>query len=256
MLSDRLSNVQRALQANGFTLANYILEVLTNPEYAKEQRESVIQNARPICAALCSIKATSVFPWVWQVAEDKLAEEVLELSQVANGLHLNASQCTSQFLEGSFMKETAQKIYTKGPYIHRLIHRLLDANPSRRRVATLPDSEVMPHEILEEFEGDLQVGDLEETSPIQHEDLNCQSRKEKRTCAHNTALMDIVKSFYFNHVVVYDVFVYRRQLLSSAYCCKAPTNLVTTFRPFSAYFFTLPIHQRKLLKPLRTLVYP
>ena len=214
MLLDRLSNVQSVLQANGFTLANYVLEVLTNPEYAKEQRDSVIQNARPICAALCSIEVASVFPWVWQVAEDKLAEEILELSQVRNGLHFNASRCTSQFLEGSFMKETAQKIYTKGPFIHRLIRRLLDANPLRRRVATLPDSKVMPHKILEEFEGDL--GDLEGTSPIQHDDSNSRSRKEKRSCARNMALMDIVRTFHLS-VVVSDDFGYRRQSLSSAY---------------------------------------
>jgi hypothetical protein len=111
-------------------LADYILEVLANPEYAKESQDSVIQNVRPICAALCLIKAASVFPWVRQVAEDKLVEEILELLQVGNGLHFNASQCTLQFLEGSFIKETMQKIHTKGPYIHCLIYRLLDANPS------------------------------------------------------------------------------------------------------------------------------
>jgi hypothetical protein len=214
MLLDHLSNVKYILQANGFTLADYILEVLANPEYAKELQESVIQNARPICAALCSIEAASIFSWVWQVAEDKLAEEILELSQVGNGLHFNASRCISQFLEGSFMKETAQKIHAKGPYIHHLIHRLLDANPLCRRIATLADSEVMQHEILEEFQGDL--GDLEGTLPIQHEDLNCQSQKEKHSCACNMALMDIVRTFYFS-VIVSDDFGYRRQLLSLAY---------------------------------------
>ena len=108
-------------------------------------------NARLICTTLCSIEACPVFPWVWQVAEDKLGKEILELSQVGNGLHFNASQCASWFVEGSFMKGTAWKIHMKGPYIHHLIDRLLNANPLSQWVAPLCDSKVTQHDILDEF---------------------------------------------------------------------------------------------------------
>jgi len=60
MFSTRVSNIWKALKDNGFTLSTYIEKVLESPDGALEERESLISNAQPICAALCSIDASGV----------------------------------------------------------------------------------------------------------------------------------------------------------------------------------------------------
>ena len=84
MSAESISNVKLLLQDNGFTLADFVLQVLADPGSNSEDRESLIQHVTSIlCAALYSIERVHVpiFSWLWQM---------LELSQIKTGLHFNA----------------------------------------------------------------------------------------------------------------------------------------------------------------------
>jgi hypothetical protein len=176
MFSTCVSNIRKALKDNGFTLSTYIEKVLESPEGALEEQESLISNAQLICAALCSIDTLGVFGMMVLMVSERLSREILGLSQVKGGLHFNAAHCTSKYIEGSFMEETAQTIQKNAPYTWQMIQQLLDANTSRRRIQPEAcDPEVMDKEILAEFERDL--GDIEMESEVNDEDgLACRKR--------------------------------------------------------------------------------
>ena len=194
-LNERLSNVDIVLEDNNFTLATYLSEVLARPDHP--QHESVILNATPICQAICSIERNAVFSWAWSVVEDVLVNEICALSQKESGLHFNALQCTSKDLDGSFMKETSQKIRQKGPNIWRLMTRLLDANADLRRRIQPSASELdalfddSDNEIFAAFDIERGLGGaLEEWSGESEDTKSSTQRKKER----NTALIAIVKS--------------------------------------------------------------
>jgi hypothetical protein len=179
MFSTCVSNIRKALKDNRFTLSTYIEKVLESPEGTLEEWESFISNAQPICAALCSIDTLGVFGMMVLMVSEILSTEILGLSQIGGGLHFNAAHCTSKYIEGSFMEETAQTIQKNAPYTWQMIQQCLDANPSRCRIQPEAcDPEVMDKEILAEFECDL--GDIEMEDGVGDGDgLACRKRRRR-----------------------------------------------------------------------------
>jgi len=183
MLAERLLNVKNDLRDNDFTLADYLLEVLATSDQANEERQSVVHNAVSICEALLSIESAGLFTWLWQKVEEKLVGEMTALTHVKAGLHFNASHCTSQFLEGSdsFTEEISRKIRANGPLVWRLVQRLLDAQPERRRAA--PRHDVTWEDIEAELGEDLgELGD-------NRDEMNTSDGQGSRAETLNTALL-------------------------------------------------------------------
>ena len=63
MHAEHIFNVKQSLRDNGFTLADFVLQILADP--GSEDRESLIQHATSICAALYSIDGAHVLIFGW-----------------------------------------------------------------------------------------------------------------------------------------------------------------------------------------------
>jgi hypothetical protein len=157
MFSTHVSNIQKALKDNGFTLSTYVEKVLESLEGTLEQWESLISNAQPICAALCSIDTSGVFGMMVLMVSERLSTEILGLSQVGGGLHFNANTVYQNTLKAHLRRRLHRQYRKCSIY---LIQQLLNANPSWCQIhSEACDLEVMDEEILAEFECDL--GDIE-----------------------------------------------------------------------------------------------
>jgi hypothetical protein len=70
----------------------------------------------------------TLFDWSFKVVQEKLCNEVVELSAESNGLHFTIAKATSQYLEGSFMQMAAKTMLEKAPSVWKIVESLLDAN--------------------------------------------------------------------------------------------------------------------------------
>jgi hypothetical protein len=99
-------------------------------------RDLLAEQAVSVCEDLYYFLSSQsrVVSWAAGVAKKVLCAEVVELTQPQHRLQFNASNATSKYLEGSFIQEAAAKMQKYAPGLWDLVHSLLNANQSYRRV--------------------------------------------------------------------------------------------------------------------------
>ena len=198
-LEQWLNNVFKSLDQNRFTIPMLIRSVLESS--SSYHRDSLLFRAPSICSDLLAYNHTgAIFSWTFETVKSKLCQELVALTDNDSGLHFNASKTSSDYLEGSFMQITAQKIKHSAPFLWDLVYNLLDANPSHRRamVHNLDDAKIIEGLATVE-EGDLgEIGGDDEMDV--REDIDKQEVKAKkrhiRTALRNAALLVIVSRSY------------------------------------------------------------
>lgn len=208
------------LSENDLTLDHTFVDALlrsTSPQHRSTQ-EALQRCAQDICAVLLSAPSTHyvVEMWALGTATDMLSRELAELSKPAAGFHFNAANAAPEQLGSAFISRMQQRMKIHAPHLWNLTSKLLDADPSRRRVSKLFGSaeehnsdqmEVDDDDGVEreterdygEFGGenmdelaDESASDSEEVQSTVPRGETRQSKRRRRAVARNEALITIV----------------------------------------------------------------
>jgi hypothetical protein len=203
-LEQRVRNVSWCLQENNLTVSSYVGYVMSSKKLAHEQ-SLLAQQAISIYETFYRYLPSrpSITSWALKIAKDALGQDVSNLVQAQHGLHFNAKHATSNYLEGSFMKEAALRMSKLVPNLWSFFEALLRGASSRRRARADSDVEMQDVEMKEmdlgEFGGDrMDVSDSEtyEDAASNDEESKAPRRKktkrERKAAARNTALLKIV----------------------------------------------------------------
>ncbi|KII83140.1 hypothetical protein PLICRDRAFT_77631, partial [Plicaturopsis crispa FD-325 SS-3] len=131
----RVENVSRCIEENGLTISSYIHHVLTLTWASAVMRKNLTEHASSICSDLYEHLPSkpSVTSWALGIARGVFCRE-------RHGFRFNAAHATSEYLEGSFMKEAETKMRRYAPSLWELVQSLLDAKETRKRARKDPDS--------------------------------------------------------------------------------------------------------------------
>lgn len=168
------------------------------------EKSSLALEAVSICEIFYSHLPShpSITSWALSIAKDALQQDVSNLAQAQHGLHFNAKHATSNYLEGSFMKEAASRMSKLVPNLWIFFEDLLGGVSSRRRARADSNVKMWDAEMEEmdlgEFGGDgMDVSNSEtDDDPASNDDeskAHSKSKKrEHKAAARNAALLAIV----------------------------------------------------------------
>ncbi|TFK60262.1 hypothetical protein BDN72DRAFT_940552, partial [Pluteus cervinus] len=183
----RVKVVREAFNEADLSLSEFVFHILQSTTAVNHHlRQDLLDNAAGFCQSFYSQREEEIFPWAFSLVEGKLAREVVQLTERRHGLQFGASSATADFMEGpAFMDALAEKMQRVTPLLCQLVGKLLDANPSRRRVQPEAEGEIVTESGAVDTRGDgpMEIGGDEMSAGVTVISTKSQRDAEKRHAA-------------------------------------------------------------------------